>query len=117
MLLPPLGEGWDGGSHCQLCHAVINRLNHTSQIRKRQIGGETNDCESMAFKKLIAFFVIRLLITVLRPVNLNHQQRREARKICDVSAQRMLTPKLNAQLFHAKLLPKQTFAVGHVPAK
>ena len=71
----------------------------------------------MRFEKLVAPCVISLLIDVPRTIDLNNHQRIEASKVCNVSTQRMLTPKFNAQLFTTYFLPEQSFAVAHFSAK
>ena len=57
----------------------------------------------MAFEEHIARCVVGLLMNMLRSINLYDQQRRKARKVSDIRAERMLAPELESKLLTAQL--------------
>ena len=117
LLLPPLGEGWDGGQRAQFHHAVVNRLNHRLRFQKRQVRRKPHHIKTCISEKVGTPCVISQLIRMLRSVQLNDQSRSKARKISHIRTQRMLTSELEPQLLTAQPLPQQAFAIGHLLAK
>ncbi len=120
MLLPPLGEGRDGGWLCSLpqrgrvgvgagCGQKMNTiqdgLQNCFKINKRCIGRKPKQIKTLIAKKGTALRVICACSLMLRTIKLNNELGVQARKVCDVAPQGMLAAEFKTQLLRAQTRP------------
>ena len=117
LLLPPLGEGGDGGQRRQFSQTAGNGLQHPFSMDEGRIRGKTQNVKPLRPKKCIALCVVPRLIGMLRTIEFDDQFWLQAGEVSHIRPQRVLAPKLGPQLLAAQTRPQPPLGVGHAPAQ
>jgi hypothetical protein len=94
-----------------------NHAQHPFHVHKWLVGREAEHCEPLTSEKIVPAFVVLLLFSMLRTVELDDHFRRQACEVGDVVAQGMLAAKLHTQLLHSQARPQPALRVGHRTSK
>lgn len=95
------------------CQNTRRFRQYTIQVFQYLIVPKSNHLEPMHFDALCSFQIVRSIVGMLSPIDLNYQLRIEANKIRNEVRNGVLAAKFHAKLIAANGSPKFLFGVGH----
>ena len=116
-LLPPLGEGGDGGQRRQFSQPVRNRLQHAVQVQEQCIRRKAQHCKPLRPKEGVALQVVVHRVRMLGAVQFDNQLGLQTGKVRHIAVQRMLAAEFHTELPAAQARPQPALGIGHAAAQ